>query len=114
MNPFWIAILACIILKERIQFIEIIGIVVCFGGVVMITYSKSFHEEDAKGSEDASELEKYIGMMLAILGGVSMAISNVYNRKLKDIDYNNIMVYHSMLGIILASVYILVEAIITS
>ena len=53
-------------------------------------------------------------MMLAILGGVSMAISNVYNRKLKDIDYNNIMVYHSMLGIILASVYILVEAIITS
>ena len=41
MNPFWTAILACLILRERIQIIEIIGIFICFGGVVMIWYSKS-------------------------------------------------------------------------
>lgn len=41
MNPFWIAILACILLRERIRLIEIVGIIVCFGGVIMIATSKA-------------------------------------------------------------------------
>ena len=41
LNPFWIAILACLVLRERIRLIEIVGIFVCFGGVIMISLSKA-------------------------------------------------------------------------
>ncbi len=41
MNPFWIALLACIVLRERIRLIEIVGIFICFGGVIMISLSKA-------------------------------------------------------------------------
>lgn len=40
-NPFWISILACLLLKEQIRMIEILGIFACFGGVVMIAMSKA-------------------------------------------------------------------------
>ena len=40
-NPFWISILACLLLHERIRLIEILGIFICFGGVVMIAISKA-------------------------------------------------------------------------
>jgi len=46
MNPFWIAILACLLLRERIRLIEIIGIIVCFGGVILIATSKANEEEE--------------------------------------------------------------------
>ena len=41
MNPFWISVLACVLLGERIKLIEIVGIFICFGGVVMISLSKA-------------------------------------------------------------------------
>ena len=40
MNPFWTSILACVLLKEKIRLIEILGIFVCFGGVVMIGFAR--------------------------------------------------------------------------
>ena len=39
--PFWINILACILLRERLQIINILGIIICFGGVVMMAVSKN-------------------------------------------------------------------------
>ena len=41
MCPFWINILACLLLKERLQALDIIGIMVCFAGIVMIALSKA-------------------------------------------------------------------------
>ena len=67
MNPFFVAILACVVLGERIRLIEIIGIIICFGGVVMIALSKAEEVQtedqtaDAVGvrnSDESSELEK--------------------------------------------------------
>ena len=40
-NPFWISILACVLLREKIRLIDILGIFVCFGGVTMIAMSKA-------------------------------------------------------------------------
>ena len=39
-NPFWISILALIIVREKIRLIEILGIIVSFGGVIMIAFGK--------------------------------------------------------------------------
>lgn len=55
-NPFWVSILACLILHERIKLVEILGIFVCFGGVIMIALAKqeriSDTEEDVVATED--------------------------------------------------------------
>lgn len=45
--PFWINILACILLKERLRVVDILGIIICFGCVVMIAVSKSKQAEEA-------------------------------------------------------------------
>jgi len=127
MNPFWIAILACIMLGERIRLVEILGIVVCFGGVVIIALSKAEEVDDEKekekleaelgeenaaedGSEDEpSELDKYLGVIIAITAAFTFALTSVFNRKLKAIDYTALMVYHGIIGGILASTVILIE-----
>ena len=45
--PFWINILACILLRERLRIVDILGIIICFGGVVMIAVSKNKQAEEA-------------------------------------------------------------------
>lgn len=40
-NPLWVAILACLFLKERVRLIEIAGILIGFSGVVIIAVSKT-------------------------------------------------------------------------
>ena len=45
-NPFWISVLACILLSERLKLVEVIGIFLCFGGVIMISLSKADKVED--------------------------------------------------------------------
>jgi len=39
-NSFWVAILACVVLRERVRLFEVIGIFISFGGVVMIGFGK--------------------------------------------------------------------------
>ena len=53
-NPFWVTILACLLLKEKVRLIEILGIFVCFGGVIMIGFAKQqrLDEKEASGEVD--------------------------------------------------------------
>ena len=39
-NAFWIAILGCLINKERVSALEVIGMFLAFTGVLIIGYSK--------------------------------------------------------------------------
>ena len=43
-------------------------------------------------------------------GAITFSINSVFNRKLKAIDYSALMVYHGLIGTILASLFILIEA----
>ena len=56
-NPFWISILSCIILRERVQLLEIAGIFVSFGGLVMLGIGKQKRINDA-----AAELAMQAGL----------------------------------------------------
>ena len=80
----------------------------------MITVSKSNQEEeidlDADGVEEPkSDSDKYMGVIIAFTGAWAFAICSVFNRKLKEINFQVLMVYHGMIGGILASVFILIE-----
>ena len=128
MNPFFIAILACVMLRERIRPIEIIGMIICFCGVVIISLSKAEEVDSEKENEaseadavtsgteevkeeddDSSVLDKYLGVIIAITAACTFALTSVFNRKLKAIDYTALMVYHGIIGGVLASLVILIE-----
>ena len=129
MNPFWTAILACILLGERILVVEIIGITICFVGVVLISLSKNSElqndqpveqpdgqttetdEQNEPGpvDEDSSEITKYLGVMVAIGSAIFFALTSVLNRKLKAISYSSLMVYHGIIGGGLAAIVIAIE-----
>ena len=49
---------------------------------------------------------------MAITGAWTFAVCSVFNRKLKQIDYTALMVYHGLIGGTLASLYILLEGLI--
>jgi len=53
-NPFWVSVLACLLLKERIRPIEILGMLICFGGVIMIAFAK---QERMEAKEEAAKEE---------------------------------------------------------
>ena len=62
--------------------------------------------------EKQPEYEKYLGVIVAFSGAWAFAICNVFNRKLKEIDYTALMVYHGLIGAVLASAVILTEGIV--
>lgn len=51
-------------------------------------------------------------MVVAFAGAWTFAVCSVFNRKLKQIDYSALMVYHGMIGGVLASIFIIIEGIV--
>ena len=84
----------------------------------MIATSKAQKAQEEKDSgyvaeeEEAPEFEKYLGVIVAFTSAWTFAVCSVFNRKLKEIDYSALMVYHGLIGGTLASVFILVEGLI--
>ena len=112
MSPFFIAIFAFFILGERIHLIEIIGIVICFGGIVMITLSKTEDvdkEQESAADEEDGVHDDYLGVIVGIASAITFALTGIFNRKLKAIDYTALMVYHGLIGGVLALLVILIE-----
>ena len=52
-NPYWVVVLSICIFRDKILPIEIVGMLVCLGGVAMLTYSE--HHEAEKEFEEKKE-----------------------------------------------------------
>ena len=82
----------------------------------MITLSKTEdvkkEQESAADEEDGveSELDNYLGVIVGIASAITFALTGIFNRKLKAIDYTALMVYHGLIGGVLALLVILIEA----
>ena len=58
-GPFFIALLACLWLKERITLFEVFAMLGAFGGIIMVGLSKSVASDDSKTVvEDVVESEE--------------------------------------------------------
>ena len=44
LKPFWFAILGCAFFKEKLEKIEILAIILCFGALVLMTYGSQNQE----------------------------------------------------------------------
>lgn len=108
-SPFWAAIIARIFLKEAMSNLEIVAMIISFGGVMTI----AFANPDAAGGEDGENLTKIIGICMALAAAWLFAASNVINRYLKNMHFSMVLFYHALCGVILASSAILIEKLVT-
>ena len=59
--------------------------------------------------EEESEIEKYLGVIVALLSSIAYAICSVFNRRLKEITYYTVMFYHGIIGFIIVSIVVLID-----
>lgn len=106
--PFWISIVAFCLLKEPIIRVEVVGMCICFAMVVVIA---SQAESDlSKGISLGSSL---LGIFFVLCAAFVNAVSNVLDRYLNATPVPVVIFWHSLNGLILISLYIVLEAIIS-
>ena len=92
LTPFWTSILACILMGEPINYLEIIAMCICFVSIVFLTLL----------STEATELNystnMIYGVTIAFIGGWLYASVNVTSRKLKGIHPGLILLWPAMVG----------------
>ena len=93
---------------------------VCFSAVVVIGMQQFTTQgpEEADLNEDTLQEEsssnsKLIGLMCATVAGVVMAFCAVTSRMLKQLPLAIIVVYHTIVGVVLTFLYIVLEAVFT-
>ncbi len=78
--PFWAAIMAWVVLSERVSALRALGLVVGFSGVVLMVV--------ASGSEVAGGSGVYLGAALTIVGAIGYAMAGVIMRWLHTTGFS--------------------------
>ena len=84
--------------------IEMIGMLICFAGMITITFGGSKEEEEIAAVDTASGISKSEMLGYCLIFGTSwcMATCNVMNRALKATHSSVIMFWHGILGLVFA------------
>lgn len=96
---------------EPIVPIEVLGMLICFGGVIVITLSQSSHSLEGSVSTDGNL--RILGIGMIFICSWLNAFTCVLNRKLKGVHHAVVMFWHGCLGLSVAALYIIVEAAVT-
>lgn len=102
-SAFWVSILAFFINGEPILGFELLGMMICFGAVVVIATSS---QEETIVDEDATEESqglnpKLLGIILAMSAAWFIATQNVINRVAKSMDPLVLLFYYGLIGTLL-------------
>ena len=106
-------------LGERIFALELVAMVICFSAVVVIAlqaHGKTDGDStviETDDTSDASSNETFIGLMLALTTGFVMAFCAISTRLLKEVPTPVIIFYHTMGGLVMTTLFILVEMAVT-
>ncbi len=106
-SPFWTSILGLLINRERVQKFEYLAMVICFGCVISMLFSKPSTQSTY------SESTRLTGIMLAFLLSWVFSATCVFNRRLKDVHFAVVLFYHCIFGISAATIVIIGEKLIT-
>lgn len=106
-SPFWTSILGLLINRERVQKFEYLAMVICFGCVISMLFSKPSTQSTY------SESTRLTGIMLAFVLSWVFSATCVFNRRLKDVHFAVVLFYHCIFGISAATIVIIGEKLIT-
>ena len=120
-SSFWTSILAFLTFKDPLLPVELIGMVVCFGGMVTLTLSGA---KSSEGSEEyvvdppleeteSASNQLIIGYCLAFVCSWIASTNCILNRALSHVDSAVVMFWYGVGGLILAIAAVSIEAAIT-
>ena len=81
-SPFCLAVLSHFFVGEKVTKLEILGMIVCFVALILITFSDSM-ENGEKIENNGSYTTRVIGILLAFIFAWLVAGTLVFNRALK-------------------------------
>jgi len=107
---FWASLLAFFFMKERLHVVEIVGLVICFTGVVAITLNGSKNSPDKISlTDNVPQREKIMGFLLVFAGAWIYAACCVLNRALKSVNPIVVLFYHGLCGLLIGIFVVLLE-----
>ena len=111
-SPFMTSILSYCVNGEKITCVEALGMVLSFIAVSCIAYSAEQSaeqsaeiEEEVEASAEKSVTQYLLGIGFILLAAACLSGCAVFNRSLKTIDFNVVMAYQGIFGILIASSY---------
>ena len=108
-SPFWLAILSYFFVGEQVLKLEIFGMVICFGALVMISIHDPNAADDDKTGGAESNLTRIIGIVLIFVNSWCTAGTFVINKFLKGIDQMTIIFWHGFFGVVTSLAYLLYD-----
>ena len=106
LDAFFVLIFAYLVNKEVIVPRELIGIVICFGSVIVITCG----QDDAVLNENEKSNLRVLGICLSILHALFLAGAAVLTRTLNSVSILIIIFWNSLIGLLGGLVLILIQA----
>lgn len=108
-NPFWIAILAYMLNGEKMLRVEVIGVILCFLGICVLSFSSVTTVDSTQLDGEGSEV---IGMACMLVASLLFSMVSISTRRLKDVHYTVISMFHGTIGMTAAMIIIVVRSLI--
>ena len=106
MTPFWTAILGYYINNTDVQKIDIMCMIGCFVGVILLTMCKN----DEAGKDVLYDQQKYaIGVVCIVITSWTWSLANVLTRKLKEVHVSLMMFHYGWLASSILLIYLVWE-----
>lgn len=100
--PFWASILGWVFLKEKLTMMEVVAMVISFGGVLCISLSGHFQRKDDKAPVDLQEefsASHLLGCGLVFVTSWCYAGVTALSRKLQKIHFSVMLFYYSLIAL---------------
>ena len=94
-NSLMIPLFAFMILSERLSLKEIIGLMICFIGIIIV---QSGDEKAYMNDEKVTQTMKNAGVICAILTAIVIASVSVLTRKLKELHFMVVGFWYTLAG----------------
>jgi drug/metabolite transporter (DMT)-like permease len=102
MSPLWTSVFSLWVNKERVLPIEYLSMIICLGGVATIASQKE------NSSLENNQGNLTYGVFVSLMCSLSIAASNVAQRKCREVYFAVTMFYHFSLGIVFTLIYIVI------
>eukprot|EP00352_Strombidinopsis_acuminata_P002455 CAMPEP_0176395482 /NCGR_PEP_ID=MMETSP0126-20121128/43443_1 /TAXON_ID=141414 ORGANISM="Strombidinopsis acuminatum, Strain SPMC142" /NCGR_SAMPLE_ID=MMETSP0126 /ASSEMBLY_ACC=CAM_ASM_000229 /LENGTH=378 /DNA_ID=CAMNT_0017768385 /DNA_START=27 /DNA_END=1163 /DNA_ORIENTATION=+ len=114
-NPFWNSLLSYWVNGDPVQKVEIVAMIICFIGVVIIATSKLGQDFSLTDTSlgDTTVAMQVGGGILAFGLAWQFAIVGTLNRKMKDLHFTVIMYNHTLLGMFIAVIWLTISALVS-
>ena len=116
-QAFWTILLGYIINKEQFLRIEMVGILACFCGVVMMAMSEDGEKAEGLDSDLHEQNWRSFGRLIGVLVMVFVAFNDgllaVMARTMKQIHFSLLMFWFSAIGMVILLTYLTCTALFT-